>query len=204
MLVQLAGIILSILGLIMLLWGDRLHRVLIPLVNFFIGFTAAAGVFSLIAGEDFMSTSTSLIAGAAAGVVISVLSFIFSTFAAAVLAGAVGYGLVVYLLMVLDIEYGAAVAFGGLLGAAVAAAIAVLNRSKKWLTIVLTSAVGAFAVVAGILTLFELINIEEIGSGEVLSVVLETPLLWPVIWLVIAVLGYFAQSRQTPESGSQF
>lgn len=195
MLLNLVALILLVLGLILLLWGHGLHRLMIPMVNFFIGFTAAAGILSLVSSDSFMSTSASWIIGAVVGALLAILSFVFNSVAAAVLGGAIGYGLVVYFLLVLDIEYNSLVALGGLLGGGITALVSVLNRNSRWLTIALTSAAGAFALVIGVLLLFDQIATDEIGSGMVLSSILETPLLWPLIWFVIVILGYFAQSR---------
>ena len=195
MLVNVVAIISLVLGLILALWGYNLRRIVIPLINFYIGFSAAAGVVSLLSGDDFMSTTAGLVAGIVVGVFVALLSFRFSSVAVAILGGAIGYGLVVYLLLALDIENSNIVSLGGLLGGAIAALISVLNRNRKWLTIMLTSAAGAFALVIGTLLLFDQVATEDIGSGMALSSILETPLLWPLIWLVLFILGYFAQSR---------
>ncbi len=99
------------------------------------------------------------------------------------------------MLLALDFDNSDIVSLGGLLVGAIAALISVLNRNRRWLTIMLTSAAGAFALVIGTLLLFDQVATEDIGSGMALSSILETPLLWPLIWLVIFILGYFAQSR---------
>jgi len=199
MLVNVVAIISLVLGLILALWGHNLRRIVIPLINFYIGFSAAAGVVSLITGDDFMSTTAGWVAGIGVGLVLALLSFRFSSVAVAILGGAIGYGLVVYLLLVLDIENSNIVSLGGLLGGAIAGLISVLYRNRKWLTVALTSAAGAFAIVAGALLLFDQIATEDIGSGMALSSILETPLLWPLIWLLLFILGYFAQSRSADD-----
>ena len=191
------ALIMLAFGLILLLWGFQYRQWLLPIISFFIGFTAAAGAWGLIKGESLLSTHEAWIAALAAGSIYTLMAFRFQAVGLVLMAGSMGYALIVYLLLALDINDGAIVAVAGLAGALTFALYSILYRKKKWFVTALTAAAGATSLLAGAILLFNQFLAIEIASSSDANPLLQHPLFWPTLVMVLAIAGYVAQSRST-------
>jgi hypothetical protein len=187
--------ILLVIGLLMLLWGFRYRQILLPAISFGIGFTAAAGLAALLSPEGFSASPAVWIIAIATGVIYALIAVKFKTVGLILLAGALGYGLVVYLLLAVDINDGTIIAFMGLLGAVLFVLYAIFYRKQDWMLAVLTALTGAFSTLVGVLLIFQQLSMDEITSGGGPNMVMENPLLWLTLWLILAIVGFVAQSR---------
>ena len=189
------ALIMLAFGLLLLLWGFRYGRILMPVISFVIGFTAAAGAVALISEEGFLSTPPGWIAALLAGVIYALLAVRFTAVGLILLAGTLGYGLFAYLLLAVDIDNSTIIAVGGLLGAVIFVLFTIFNRDKKWLFVALTAAAGAISSLIGVLLLFDKLSLNVFTLGGTANTLLENPLLWPTVALVLTIVGYVAQSR---------
>lgn len=192
------------LGLLLLLWGFQYRRWLLPLISFFVGFTAAAGILIMRSRNGVEVTPSDWAVGMILSAIYALLAFRSKTVGVVMLAGVLGYGLIVYLLLALDIDDSTAVAFGGLMGAATFALYALIYRRKKWLYIALTSAAGSVSVLVGSLLFFEQLSEAGLTSALGAHSLVDNPLFWPTIAVFLALVGYVAQSRtaiRVPQRG---
>ncbi len=191
------ALIMLAFGLVMLLWGFQYRRWLLPIVSFFIGFTAAAGAAALSSDEGILSTQDTWLIAVASGSIYALMAIRFNTVGLLLIAGALGYALIVYLLLSLDIEDSTIVASAGLLGAVAFVLYAFVYRNKRWMVTAITSAAGSVSLLVGALLLFDQSSLSGFSSGSGSSTLLGNPLFWPTLVLVIAIVGYIAQSRTT-------
>ena len=196
------ALIILAFGLVLLLWGFQYRRWLLPTISFFIGFTAGAGAAALDSGEGVLSTTEAWLTAMVSGSIYFITAIRFKTVGLLLIAGALGYSLIVYLLLSLDVEDGTIVASAGLLGAIAFVLYAFIYRNKRWMVAALTSAGGSASLLVGALLLFDQPSLSDFSSGSSGSTLLGTPLFWPTLVMVIAIIGYIAQSRTTAEEQS--
>jgi hypothetical protein len=189
------AMIMLVFGLLLLLWGFRYRQILLPVICFGIGFTAAAGLAALLSPEGFSTSPVAWLIALATGVIYALMAVRFKTVGLILLAGALGYGLVVYLLLAVDIDDGTIIAFMGLLGAVLFVLYAVIRRNQDWMLVGLTTLAGAFSLLVGVLLSFNQLSVDEITAGAGPNTLMENPLLWLTLWLILAIVGFVAQSR---------
>jgi hypothetical protein len=195
--------IMLVFGLLLLLWGFRYRQILMPVISFGIGFTAAAGLAALLLPEGFSLSPVAWLIALATGVIYALMAVRFKTVGLILLAGALGYGLVVYLLLAVDIDDGTIIAFMGLLGAVLFVLYAIFRRNQDWMLVGLTAMAGAASLIVGVLLIFDQLSLDEIASGAGLNTLLENPLLWLTLGLILAIVGFVAQYRTPLLSPSQ-
>ncbi|GMQ78746.1 MAG: hypothetical protein BMS9Abin02_1280 [Anaerolineae bacterium] len=188
-------LILLVFGLFLLLWGFRYRQLLLPFISFGIGFTAAAGLAALLSPEGFSTSPVAWLIAIVTGVIYALMAVKFKTVGLILLAGALGYGLVVYLLLAVDIDDGTIIAFMGLLGAVLFVLYAIFYRKQDWMLVGLTALAGAFSLLVGVLVIFNQISVDGITTGAGPNTLMDNPLLWLTLWLILAFVGFVAQSR---------
>jgi hypothetical protein len=184
-----------VFGLLLLLWGFRYRQILLPVISFCIGFTAAAGLAALLSPEGFATSPVAWLIALTTGVIYALMAVRFKTVGLILLAGALGYGLVVYLLLAVDIDDGTIIAFMGLFGAVLFVLYAIFRRNQDWMLVGLTALAGAFSLLVGVLLIFNQLSVDEITSVSGPNTLMENPLLWLTLWLILAIVGFVAQSR---------
>jgi hypothetical protein len=80
-------------GLAITFRGYRIFLAMLPIWGFLFGFGLGAQTLQMLFGFGFLATTTSWIVGFVVGAFFAVLSYLFFVFAVAALAGSVGYGL---------------------------------------------------------------------------------------------------------------
>ena len=202
----LVGIILALIGLAVCLIGLRFWFILLPIFGGITGFFVGARVIQDIFGTGFLSTGTSWIVGIVMGLVFALLSYFIWYAGAIIMAGAVGASLFSGILHALFTNpWGIVLFIVALVGAVIFAVGALILNLPIYIIIVNSALAGAALAIAGVLTMFGTIQVEELANGAALAVVNETKLgsaswLWVLAWLVLAVAGMFYQLRSIADT----
>lgn len=188
----LAGGLLLFLGTVIAFAGYRLFLVLLPIYAFFFGLSFGAHSMQALFGDGFLSTTTSWIVGFFVGALFALVSYLFWVFAVAVVAGSLGYSLVVGFFSLFGVNLGVLV---WLVAVAVGIAFAVgtiLLNVQKAVVVVATALLGAYTIVGTFLFLFTSETPERIAERGA-EVVLDDHPLWFLIFAVVAAVGMLFQ-----------
>jgi hypothetical protein len=188
----LAGGLLLFLGSLVAFGGYRLFLILLPIYGFFFGLSFGAHSVQALFGDGFLSTTTSWVVGFFAGLLFALLSYLFWSFAVAIAAGSLGYGLVASFFGLFGADLDVVVwIFGVVVGILFAIAAIVLNLQKA-IVIVSTALVGAWTIVGTFLFLFTSATPASLAESGAKTVLDDHPL-WLIIFAVVAAVGMLFQ-----------
>ena len=188
----LAGGLLLFLGSLIAFGGYRLFLILLPIYSFFFGLSFGAHSVQALFGDGFLSTTTSWVVGFFAGLLFALLSYLFWSFAVAIAAGSVGYGLVASFFGLFGADLDVVVwIIGVVVGILFAIAAIVLNLQKA-IVIVATALLGAWTIVGTFLFLFTSATPESLAENGA-KIVLDDHPLWLIIFAVVAAVGMLFQ-----------
>jgi len=202
----LVGIVLALIGLAICFLGLRFWFILLPVFGGVTGFFVGARVMQDIFGTGFLSTATSWIVGIIMAIVLALLSYFIWYAGAIIMAGAVGASLFSGILHALFTDpWGIVLFVVALVGAIIFAVGALVLNLPIYIIIVNSALAGAALAIAGLLTIFGTIEVEELANGAALAVVNETKLgnaswLWVLAWIVLAAVGMYYQLRSVEET----
>jgi hypothetical protein len=188
----LAGGLLLFLGSLIAFGGYRLFLILLPIYGFFFGLSFGAHSVQALFGDGFLSTTTSWVVGFFAGLLFALLSYLFWSFAVALAAGSLGYGLVASFFGLFGADLDVVVwIIGVVVGILFAIAAIVLNLQKA-IVILATALLGAWTIVGTFLFLFTSATPESLAENGA-KIVLDDHPLWILIFAVVAAAGMLFQ-----------
>ena len=162
----LVGIILALIGLAVCFFGLRFWFILLPVFGGVTGFFVGARVMQDIFGTGFLSTATSWIVGIIMAIVFALLSYFIWYAGAIIMAGAVGASLFSGILHALFTNpWGWVLFIVALIGAIIFAVGALILNLPIYIVIVNSALAGAALAIAGLLTIFGTIEVEELANG---------------------------------------
>jgi hypothetical protein len=188
-----AGLIGITFGMLVCFAGYRLFLVLLPIWGFFFGLAFGAQAVQAIFGQAFLATITSWVVGFVVGAIFAALSYLFYVFAVALIAGSLGYGAAVGILLAIGLQMNILV---WLIGIVVAIALAIITlrfNLAKWVIIIATSIMGAATIVGTIVLMFY--PSAQVMENPVKFVLSASPLT-AILFIVVAIVGILAQVRQ--------
>lgn len=186
------SMIAFIFGLVLCFGGYRFFLILLPIWGFFFGLVFGAQAMQLLFGEGFLATVTSWVVGFVAGAAFAVLSYLFYIFAVAMIGGALGYTVVVGLLMAIGFQMGWLMWLIGVVAGIAMAAVTILFNLQKWVIIIATSLLGAGVIFGAFLILFSPHSM--VLENPVRTALGQSPLLL-IVAIVVAVFGVIVQTR---------
>lgn len=189
-----AGLIGIMFGLVLCFAGYRLFLVLLPIWGFVFGMGLGVQTIQALFDVGFLATVTSWIVGLIVGSIFAVLSYLFYFAAVAIVAGSLGYGAAVGLLLAIGLDMGFIVWIIGIVAAVIAAAVTILLNLQKLVVIVTTAIMGAAVMVETVVLMFR--PMAAVLENPVRVALDVSPLLL-VVFLVFAVLGIIGQFMST-------
>ncbi len=187
-----AGLIALMFGLVLCFAGYRFFIIILPIWGFFFGLAFGAQAIQALFGTAFLATVTSWVVGFCVGAVFAVLAYLFYVAAVAILAGSLGYSVVVGILLALGLQMGFLVWLIGIIAAVIVAVVALALNLQKWIVVIGTAVVGAELILATFVMLF---NPAARALADPRQVVAQaSPLVW-IVAIVTAVLGILVQLR---------
>jgi hypothetical protein len=187
-----AGLIGILFGLALAFAGYRFFLILLPIFGFFFGLAFGAHTVQMLFGQAFLATVTSWVVGFIVALAFAVLSYLFYFIAVALIAGALGYAVVVGLVQAIGLPMGWLLWIIGV-AAGIAVAIVTLRFNlQKWVVIVGTAVLGAGTIIGTFILMFY-------PSADVLQnpvrYVISNNWFMALLFIVIAVLGIVVQAR---------
>jgi hypothetical protein len=168
-------------------------RIIIPLWGAYVGFLLGAG---LVGGDDFLGTTSSWVLGLAVALLFALLAYLY--YAVAVILGMslIGFVLGTSAMVALGVTWSWVVVSVGVIGAVVLAVVALLGDMPMVILTVLTALAGATTIVAGVMLVFGVIELDDLGSG-VTTEQLDDDWWWYALYGALAVAGMITQLGDT-------
>jgi hypothetical protein len=190
-----AGLIGIMFGLTLCFAGYRFFLVLLPIFGFFFGLILGAQTLQAIGAGNFpfLLSITSWVVGFIVGGIFAVLSYLFYIAAVAIIAGALGYSVVVGLLLAIGLPMGFLVWLIGLVVGVLLAIVTIRFNIQKYVIIIATAVLGAEMIIGAIVLMFN--PAAQVLANPVKAVLNASPLA-AILALVVAVLGVIAQIKQ--------
>jgi hypothetical protein len=189
-----ASMIAFLFGLTLTFAGYRFFLFLLPVWGFFFGLALGAQTLQALFGTGFLATISSWVAGFIVGAIFAVLSYLFYFFAVVMIAGSLGYSLAVGLMLWLGMSMNFLVWIIAIVAAIALAIVTIVFNLQKYVVIAATSILGAGAVIATFVFLF---NPAATLMKNPVQVALQTSPLLAILFLVLAVCGFVVQFRDT-------
>jgi hypothetical protein len=187
-----AGILIFAIGALFCFRGYLAMRIVLPIWGLFAGFAFGAGLIAAITGDGFVGTLLGWVSGAFFALVFAALAYLYYEVAVVLSLALVGFVVTGAIVTALGITaswfvFGVGLAAGVLVGIGVA-----IFRVPMLLLVVLTAMGGAVAMVAGVLLVFNRIDLEQFDDASVSSHLDGRPL-WTIVAIVLAIVGAVAQ-----------
>jgi hypothetical protein len=186
------GLFAALLGLSITFLGLRLFFIMLPIWGFIAGFYVGAEGFTAIFGEGFLSTVTGWVIGLFVGLLFAVLAYLFWYIGAIIAVGSVGATLGSGLMAAFNVDSEWVIFFVAAIGAVALAVLAVVFWLPVYMVVVSTAFLGATAIIAGIMLIFDQVDKEAFEWGSAFAMI-EDSWFWLLVWAVIAAVGMVYQ-----------
>jgi len=190
------ALITAAIGLLALLFGYRIFKLLLPLLGFFVGLVVGAQVVASIFGEGFLASVIGIVAGLVVGLLFGALAYVWWWLGVILVFAGMGYALGVSILPAFGLELDFVSVLVGLAVAAVFAIGAIVLRMPKLIVIAITALWGSGATIAAWLVFSNQIEPDQLGYGAVNAVVVESTF-WLIVFFAVAVVGMAFQLAST-------
>jgi len=182
------GLLALIIGLAVCFFGLRVWFFMLPIWGFVAGFFVGASLITGIFGDGFLSTVSGWVVGLVVGVLFALLSYLFWYVGAIIAAGSFGALVGTGLMNLFGVDTEWIIAVVAIIGAIIAALIALVFGLPVYMVIVSTAMVGAVAAVAGVMLVFNQMELEELRYGAAWAMI-EESWFWLIAWAVVAAIG---------------
>ncbi|MDQ5982620.1 MAG: hypothetical protein QG549_617 [Patescibacteria group bacterium] len=188
---------LVIVGVLVALLGERMFRVILPIIGFVAGILIGYSGVEAIFGIGFISFPLAILTSLLIGAILAILSYLYFEIAIVLLVGVItGYG-AMYIGIALGLSsnrfwLGLLTFAGAIIGLALATAIP-MGQS---LIVIASSFYGVAMVMAGFFMIGGSITFEQIQRTGILRVVtdrIDGSLLWFAVWVGGSIACCYAQ-----------
>lgn len=190
----LVGALMIALGLVVCFAGLRVFLITLPIIGFITGFFIGAAGTRAVLGEGFLSTTTGVVIGLAAGIALAVLAYVFWYVGALLSAASSGALIGSALMNGIGVTSGWVVFIGAAIGAILLFLIATAIALPVWIVIINSAFLGSSAVLGGVLLVFDQIDRADLGYGVAWAAI-ESSWFWLIAWTAIGTIGLLVQMR---------
>ena len=191
----LLGLLAIIAGFAMLLAGQFVLRLVIPVWGFLAGFAFGAGLVAELADERFLGTVLGWMLGLVFAVVFALLAYLYYYIAVVLAMGAFGFAIGSGLVVALGVDWNWVAVLVGTAVGVVVGLVAIFGNMPMIVLVFLSAIAGAVAVVGGLMLLVGSLNSADFTRGDFTSTV-ENGWAWSLLLLVLAIIGIAVQARQ--------
>jgi hypothetical protein len=192
-----ATMIALLFGLAITFGGYRLFLALLPIWGFFFGFGLGAQTLQVLFGYGFLATVTSWVVGFIVGALFAVLSYMFYIFGVALLAGSLGYGLGVSVMLWLGLSPGLITWLVGIILGIVLIFVTIMFNLQKYMVIIGTSVIGAGLLIGTLMMGVVGVALTRFVDNPIQTMLQDSPL-WTILFLALAIGGIIVQLRAAP------
>jgi hypothetical protein len=194
-----ADIILGVLAVIaggaMLVAGQFVLRLVIPVWGFLAGFAFGAGLVSAVADERFLGTLLGWALGLVFAVVFAVLAYLYYYVAIVLAMGAAGFAIGSGIVVALGISWNWVAVLVGLAVGLVLGLVAVFANVPMIVLVVVGSIAGAVGVTGGLMLLVGSLDSADFSRGDFTDTV-SGSFGWSLLLLALALAGIVLQAMQ--------
>ena len=191
----LLGVLAIIAGGAMLLAGQFVLRLLIPVWGFFAGFAFGAGLVAGLADERFLGTVLGWVLGLVFAVVFAVIAYLYYYIAITLAMAAFGFAIGSGLVVALGIDWNWVAVLVGTVVGVIVGILSIVVDMPVIVLIVFSSFAGAVGVVGGLMLLVGSLNSADFTKGDFTDTV-ENGWAWSLLLLALALVGILNQVRQ--------
>jgi len=189
------GLLAIIAGGAMLVAGQFVLRLVIPIWCFFAGFAFGAGIVAELADEHFLGTVLGWVLGLVFAVVFAVLAYLYYYVAIVIAMGAAGFAIGSGIVVAIGIDWNWVAVLVGLVVGLLVGLVSVFANVPMIVLVVIGSIAGAVGVTAGVMLLVGSLNTSDFSRGDFTDTV-SNSFGWSLLLLVLAVFGILVQARQ--------
>jgi hypothetical protein len=197
---EMADILLGLLAIIaggaMLVAGQFVLRLVIPVWGFFAGFAFGAGLVAEFSDERFLGTVLGWVLGLVFAVLFAVLAYLYYYVAVILAMGAFGFAIGSGLVVALGIDWNWLAVLVGLIVGVIFGLVSVFANMPMIVLVVFSSFAGAVGVVGGLMLLVGSLDSADFTRGNFTDTV-ENGWAWSLLLLVLAFAGIYNQARQS-------
>lgn len=190
----LVGIFAVFIGALLCFSGANIMKILLPIMGFFLGFSAGAGMISAISGEHFLGTLFGWAVGLFVGLLFAVLSYFFYAFAVVLVFAGLGFALTSGLLALLHMDWNWLVIILGTLVAIVFGLVALVTNMPILVLVLTTAFLGAAVIIYGLMLVFKTAELGDFSSGLVMDRIHDNLGLY-ILWVAAAIGGSVSQIK---------
>ena len=191
----LLGLLAIIAGVAMLLAGQFVLRLMLPIWGFFAGFAFGAGLVADLADERFLGTVLGWVLGLVFALVFAVLAYLYYYVAVVLAMGAFGFAIGSSLVVGLGIDWNWLAVLVGLVVGVIIGLVSVFADMPMIVLVIFSSFAGAAGVVGGLMLWVGSLNSADFTSGDFTNTV-DNAWGWSLLLLVLAFGGILIQARQ--------
>jgi hypothetical protein len=191
----LLGLLAIIAGGAMLLAGQFVLRLMIPIWGFFAGFAFGAGIVADFADEHFLGTVLGWVLGLVFAVIFAILAYLYYYVAIVIAMGAAGFAIGSGIVIAIGIDWNWVAVLVGLAVGILVGIVSVLGNIPMIMLVVIGSIAGAIGVTGGLMLLFGSLNTADFSRGDFTDTV-SNNFLWWLLFVVLAIGGIVVQFRQ--------
>jgi hypothetical protein len=191
----LVGVIVLLFGIGIATMGLRVWFWMLPILGFLAGFTLGTILVYQIAGDGILATLLSWVVGFIGGVAFALISWLWWYAGVIIAAGAAGAMVATAIAASFGVDAQWALLIWAVIGAALFAFAALALNLPIYLVIVNTALAGGIAVVAGLLLIFNRIDLDQLGEGYATAVINHS-LWWWLLWISVVAVGIVVQLQQ--------
>jgi hypothetical protein len=182
------GVLAIIAGGVMLVSGQFVLRLLLPVWGFFAGFVFGAGIVAGFAEEHFLGTVLGWVLGLVFALIFAILAYLFYYVAVIIAMGAIGFAIGSGIVVALGIDWNWIAVLAGLAIGVALGLLAVVGNLPMGVLVLLGSIAGAVGVTGGIMLLVGSLNSEDFTRGDFSSAVSDS-FGWTLLLIVLAIGG---------------
>jgi hypothetical protein len=194
-----ADIILGLLAIIaggaMLVAGQFVLRLVIPVWGFFAGFAFGAGIVAGLADEHFLGTVLGWVLGLVFALIFAVLAYLYYYVAIVLAMGAAGFAIGSGIIVAFGISWNWVAVLVGLVVGLLVGLVSVLTNVPMIVLVFLGSIAGAVGVTGGLMLLVGSLNSADFSRGDFTDTV-SNSFGWTLLLLVLAIGGILLQVSQ--------
>lgn len=180
-------------------FGYRLLFLLLPIWGFFWGFGLGAQTIQALFGDAMLATVTSWVVGFVVAMFAAVLSYLFFYIGVFLLAAAIGYGVVVAILLAIGLDFGFIVWLLGLIAGVALGVVTIRFNLAKPVLIVGTALVGSAAAVGTLMIGVVGAAITNVLQNPVSFVIDAGGFIAILLFILMAAAGMYVQFTQNKE-----
>ena len=192
----LVGILAVVIGVGFCFRGYLAMRVIIPFWGAFAGFMLGAGLVDAFDDTGFLATLLGWVVGAVFAVVFGLLAYLYYEVAVVIGMSAIGFALGTGAMVALGVTWSWVIILVGVGVGALLAVIAIVADLPMAILSVLTATGGATVIVAGLMLILGVVELEEFDSAATTQR-LADDWWWYAIYIALVVAGLVSQMRST-------